>query len=375
MSAAVYDTIKDEYYMRIALSEAVRGTGSVSPNPLVGCVITDSEGHILSIGRHKRYGGAHAEADALSKLPEVPRGAVLYVNLEPCSHTGHTPPCADAIIKKGISRVVIGMTDPNPIVSGRGIAMLERAGVKTVLGVLEQECRWLNRGFIMRMTHGRPWVTLKAALSADGRMAVRSGDSKWLTSEMSRVRAHLLRSENDMIIVGAGTARHDDPELTVRHSDGSSPVRVVVSSSGDLDLSMKVFNEDAPSCAAVPHDLPDSICDGFERKGVSLIRVDKVDAHLDISSLLKRLAEAGACRVLVEGGPELACSLLAEGAVDGFSLFIAPKFAGDGRGLADRIVLDMMDEAIDIDRPVVREIGGDVWMEGVSRCSLALLNA
>ncbi|NLB84256.1 MAG: bifunctional diaminohydroxyphosphoribosylaminopyrimidine deaminase/5-amino-6-(5-phosphoribosylamino)uracil reductase RibD, partial [Synergistaceae bacterium] len=204
----------DEYYMHGALSLALRGTGKVSPNPLVGCVVV-KDGSVISRGWHRRFGLPHAEAMALEGGEDL-RGSTLYVNLEPCSHRGKTPPCAPLIAERGVTRVVAGMVDPDPRVQGRGLNFLREKGIEVETGVLETECRWINRGFIRKNTLGRPWVTVKGALSLDGGMALESGESKWITGSSARSMAHLLRAESDAILVGAGTAARDDPELTVR---------------------------------------------------------------------------------------------------------------------------------------------------------------
>lgn len=208
----------DGYYMRIALDAARRGIGRTSPNPLVGCVIV-RDGEVLSIGWHDHVGGPHAEASALAKLREndiSAEGATAYVTLEPCSHQGRTPPCAPALAAAGIVRCVVALDDPNPLVSGRGYKILEDAGIEVKRGVCRQESAWLNRGFLSLQIRHRPWLMLKTACSADGCMALQNGESQWITGEHAREIAHMLRSENDVILTGSGTVRYDNPSMNVR---------------------------------------------------------------------------------------------------------------------------------------------------------------
>jgi diaminohydroxyphosphoribosylaminopyrimidine deaminase/5-amino-6-(5-phosphoribosylamino)uracil reductase len=243
--------------MRMALSLAYRGTGNVSPNPMVGCVIVDygvEGGRAVSCGYHRNYGGFHAEADALRKAKQPVEGCTVYVNLEPCCHTGNTPPCSDALIGAGVSRVIIGTEDPNPKVRGGGIKRLADAGIEVETGVLEDECRWINRGFIRNMTMGRPWVTVKAAVSLDGDIALANGDSKWISGAPSRVRAHLMRAENDAVVVGVGTVLKDDPALTVRDCEGVSPLKIVVDRCLDTPLSAHVLDDGR--CFFSPEETP-----------------------------------------------------------------------------------------------------------------------
>ncbi|MBP5212288.1 MAG: bifunctional diaminohydroxyphosphoribosylaminopyrimidine deaminase/5-amino-6-(5-phosphoribosylamino)uracil reductase RibD, partial [Pyramidobacter sp.] len=217
----------DEYYMRMALDLALRGMGKTTPNPLVGCVLV-KDGKVVGRGWHDHLGGLHAEAAALVDAGERAKGATAYVTLEPCSHQGRQPPCAPALVRAEIARCVCAIGDPNPKVSGRGLNILRDAGIETVCGVLADEAAWMNRGFLSLQTRARPWVTLKAAVSADGSMCLANGESRWVTGAAARAAGQLLRSENDAILTGSGTLEHDDPALTVRDVEGVSPRPVIL---------------------------------------------------------------------------------------------------------------------------------------------------
>jgi diaminohydroxyphosphoribosylaminopyrimidine deaminase/5-amino-6-(5-phosphoribosylamino)uracil reductase len=219
----------EERFMRLAIRLARRGLGRTSPNPMVGAVLTRGE-EVVGQGYHPRLGKEHAEIRAIRDAGDDVRGATLYVNLEPCNHHGRTGPCARAIVEAGIRRVVIGMKDPNPLVNGKGIAALRRRGVEVTTGVLEQECRRLNEAFVCYITEGRPFVTFKSAITLDGRVAARTGDSRWVTGEEARREGHRLRAAHDAIMVGVGTVLIDNPTLTCRGVRGRDPVRVVVDS-------------------------------------------------------------------------------------------------------------------------------------------------
>lgn len=364
-----------EHYMKMALSFAMRGTGSVSPNPRIGCVIVDYSvegGRLVSWGYHKRFGGPHAEVEALKKAGKDARGCTVYVNLEPCCHTGKTPPCCDALIKAGVSRVVSGTLDPNPLVGGGGKQVLEAAGIEVINGVLEDECRWLNRGFIRNMTLGRPWVTVKAAISLDGDIALGSGESKWISGPLSRKRAHLMRAENDAVMVGVGTVLSDDPMLTVRDVDGKSPIKVVVDRNLDTPPDAKIL--DHGGCIFFVGPSPDDErVNQLTRRGAKIVRetVDS-DDRIPIDRILHELKNLGVNQLLVEGGGKLIGSFIGACLVDEYSLFIAPKVLGDGLRMSDNIVFRHMEETVSMKQVSLRRIGDDIWFEGLPTCSPAL---
>lgn len=297
----------DKKYMHIALQLAAKAEGLTSPNPMVGAVIVKG-GRVIGKGFHKRCGLAHAEINALNDagLKRL-NGAVLYVTLEPCDHFGRTPPCTDAIIKSGIKSVVIGMKDPNPVNNGKGIRKLNKNGVKTSVGILEDEARMLNKAYIKFITKKMPYVTVKIAESLDGKIATRTGDSRWITSIDSRLFVHQLRGRVDAVMVGANTVIKDNPLLISKTSRLKQPIRVVVCGKRRIPPSSRIFSRTEIS----PVILADS------RKG-----------RVNLKKLLRSLASLDVAHVLVEGGGELIASLVKEKLVDQFLFFIAPKIIG-----------------------------------------------
>lgn len=350
--------VEDATYMRRALSLAMRGTGYTSPNPMVGCVIA-RDGEILGEGYHRRCGAPHAEREALRSAAGGVEGATAYVTLEPCSHHGKTPPCAPALVEAGIARCVVATVDPDPRVSGRGIEILRSAGVDVSVGVLEEECRWVNRGFIKGALAGMPWVTVKAALSLDGDMSLPDGKSKWITNGTSRVKAHLLRSESDAVMVGKGTVTADDPALTVRDAPGRSPIPVVI---GGIDENRRVFLDDR--CIIYTKRFA-----GL--KGERLI--PEKDGKVDLETVLRDLYGSGVRRLLVEGGGRIISSLLSDGLVDEVSLFVAPKIMGEGQTMTPGMILSSMEDSMNLSLISCRDQDGDLWLEGVFPCSRDLL--
>jgi len=355
----------DEYFMRRALSLALRGMERTSPNPLVGCVV-ERDGVVLAEGWHACCGEAHAERAALEGLDSA-AGATIYVNLEPCSHFGRTPPCAPLIVEKGIRRAVVGMIDPDERVSGRGLALLRDAGLDVELGVLEPECRRLNRGFLRKVRLGRPWVTLKGAVGLDGSMALPSGESKWITSEGARAFAHLLRAEHDAVLVGAGTVRADDPELTVRNAWGRSPLRVLLDSTLSVGPGAKILG---PSCIVFSSESvsPEQVA-AVEASGASVVRVPRKEAGLSLEAVLSELVRRGVCRLLVEGGPAVISSFLREGVADALSLFLAPRLMGQGKTFTGGLSFSCMGETLSLRECGVKRAGEDFLLEGVLACS------
>jgi diaminohydroxyphosphoribosylaminopyrimidine deaminase/5-amino-6-(5-phosphoribosylamino)uracil reductase len=364
-----------EYYMRMALSMALRGTGRVSPNPRVGCVIVDWDsrgGRVVSLGYHKKYGDAHAEVNALRSAGCSVAGMTAYVSLEPCCHTGHTPPCCDALIKAGISRVVVGMSDPDPRVSGRGISNLLSAGIEVIPRVLEDECRLINRGFVKRVTEGWPWVSIKAALSLDGDIALANGESKWITGEAARRLAHLTRAENDAVLVGAGTVLKDDPMLSVRDTDGRSPLKSVVDRDLKTPPEARILREGG--CTIFSGPSPDEKkFSALSSRGAKIIKM-KTDAegHIPPGDILREFASMGVNNLLVEGGAGLISSFLKAGAADEFSLFVSPRIMGNGIGVFGALSFGRMEETIRLKDISFRRVGEDFLIKGVPACSPAL---
>ncbi|MDR1649393.1 MAG: bifunctional diaminohydroxyphosphoribosylaminopyrimidine deaminase/5-amino-6-(5-phosphoribosylamino)uracil reductase RibD [Synergistaceae bacterium] len=367
----------DEYYMSRALSLAWRGTDGAAPNPRVGCVLVRDSAGVVGEGFHARRGGPHAEIAALgdaAKRGENVRGATAYVTLEPCSRFGgkKTPPCAPRLVEEGIARVVVGAVDPNPHVSGAGIEILKNAGVEVSVPCMEQECKWLNRGFFRSNTLNRPWVTLKAASGLDGRMALANGESKWITGDAARTWAHLMRAEHDGVLVGAGTIRADDPELTVRHTCGKSPLRIILDANLSLSPRSRVFIGAGAGALVMT-------CCGDEEKrrvlesaGAEVCVVPEKEGRADLESVLRELHAREVRSVLVEGGPRVLSAFIEAGLGDSLALFAAGSVMGKGYGMGDGLSFERM-EAVPRLRDVrVRRAGDDMLVEGVFQCSPAL---
>lgn len=364
-------TRDDEYYMRRALSLARRGTGHTSPNPLVGCVIVKNE-QIIAEGYHHAYGMPHAEVEALRQAGNRAEGATAYVNLEPCAHYGKTPPCAPQLVEAGVKRVVIGMVDPHAVVNGKGIDILKSHDVEVKTGIIEEECKWLNRGFIRRIKNNRPWFTLKTASTIDGKIALPNGESQWITSDEARNRAHLLRAEHDAILVGIQTVLCDDPSLTVRHTCGKSPLRVVVDTHLRTPQNASILKNEAAVILAGESARNTKEHYILEKAGAELFFIPERDNHVDLSHAVKVLGNRGINSVLVEGGATIASAFFKENLVDGVSLFIAPTIMGQGISLFERIVVPSLDKLIRITVRNVSKAGQDIWIEGVPECSLDL---
>ncbi|MBW2122517.1 MAG: bifunctional diaminohydroxyphosphoribosylaminopyrimidine deaminase/5-amino-6-(5-phosphoribosylamino)uracil reductase RibD [Deltaproteobacteria bacterium] len=318
--------------MKAALRLARRGMGWVSPNPMVGAVIVRGE-KVIARGYHRRFGGPHAEAEALSSVEGKLKGATLYVTLEPCCHYGKTPPCVDLIIEKGIGRVVIGTEDPNPLVAGKGIRKLLDHGVRVTVGVLEGPCRALNEPHFKYFETGLPLVSLKIAQSLDGRIATKNGSSQWISSPDSRRLAHRWRATHDAVMVGIGTVLSDDPSLTVRLVRGRNPRRIIVDSRLRIPVTSRVLSDGNPSLTTVlttPRADAKSIED-LRRLGARVIPVSpNPQGRVDLRTALRILSQEGITSVLVEGGAALATSLFRERLVDRLLIVIGPKIIGEG---------------------------------------------
>lgn len=365
----------DEYYMHRALSLARRGLGFVRPNPMVGCVIVRGE-EVISEGWHARYGQAHAEVAALEVLRLSGNnaiGATAYVTLEPCCHFGKTPPCAPRLVQEGISTVVVGMTDPNPRVDCGGIRILESSGVDVRVGILEEECRRLNRGFIWRHKLGRPWVTIKSAITLDGDVACLDGSSKWITGYRARRMSHLLRAEHDGVLVGIGTILQDNPSLNVRDTDGASPVKIVLDSNLSISENANVFSGGNAIivCSIAASEEKKKV---LRQKGCDIVTVrNGPDGKLALEEMLRVLSERCISSILVEGGPNVTASFLGAGLVDGFSLFFAPKILGVGRCFTGPLAIHCLDRAVAVREMSYRTVGDDLWIEARAACSPDLL--
>jgi diaminohydroxyphosphoribosylaminopyrimidine deaminase/5-amino-6-(5-phosphoribosylamino)uracil reductase len=331
MSATTQEELGDRAFMARALVLAEGGRGRVSPNPMVGALVV-KDGRIIGEGFHARAGASHAEVVALEAAGEGARGATLYVTLEPCCHTGRTPPCAPRIVQSGIRRVVAATVDPNPRVAGGGLAVLREAGVETVVGVLEREAVRLNETFFTYINCGRPFVTLKAAVSLDGKIATSTGESRWITGEAARRRVHEMRNEVDAVLVGIGTILRDDPLLTTRLGvlGQRDPVRVIVDNLARLPVRARVINpaSPAPTVVAVGPKAPDDKVERLREAGATVLVLPQSGRRVSLPGLLEALAAREITSVLIEGGAEIHASALAEGIVDKVAFFVAPILVG-----------------------------------------------
>ncbi|POD18693.1 riboflavin biosynthesis protein RibD [Pseudomonas syringae pv. syringae] len=357
----------DVHYMARALELARKGLYSTHPNPRVGCVIV-REGRIVGEGWHARAGEPHAEVHALRQAGELARGATAYVTLEPCSHQGRTPPCADALIEAGLTRVVAAMQDPNPEVSGRGLLRLMNAGIGVQCGVLESEARALNKGFLKRMETGLPYVRVKMAMSLDGRTAMASGESQWITGPEARSAVQRLRAQSSVVLSGADTVLADKARLTVRPDElgldaeltalaaARAPLRVLIDGRLRVPLDAPFFQAGSAlvvTCAAA------SARGRYQEEGHEMLALADSAGHVDLRRLMDELAARGVNEVLVEAGPRLAGAFARLGLVDEFQLFIAGKFLGSSaRPLLD-LPLAQMSEALELNIVEMRAVGND----------------
>lgn len=354
--------------MRIALSLARRGLGRVWPNPAVGCVLV-RDGRIVGRGWTQPGGRPHAEAEALMRAGDDARGATAYVTLEPCAHHGKTPPCAQALIDAGIARAVVALGDPDPRVDGGGIALLEKAGVPVELGLCSKEAEVLNIGFLRRIRDSRPAITLKTATTIDGRIATQSGASQWITGADARAAGHLMRANHDAILVGSGTAIHDNPSLTCRLPGMAdrSPVRIVLDGPMRLPLTHRLVTtaRDVPTWMVMLHPRsPDQTerRNAYASAGVELLEVDMDDTgNPDLGQALREIASRGVTRVLIEGGGQISAAFLREHMVDEIVWFRAPCIiGGDGLPAIAGYGVDALTDATRMHRIDVRKIGDDV---------------
>ena len=356
-------TKEDLKYMKRALSLAKKAEGMTSPNPLVGAVLVKS-GRILAEGYHLRPGLPHAEAIVFERAGSKARGSTLYVNLEPCCHLDkRTPPCAQAIIKAGVKRVVIGMIDPNPKVSGRGIELLKKAGIKVQAGLLEEEAKRLNEIYIKHITTGLPFVILKIAMTLDGKIATETGESKWITSLESRRYVHKLRSKVDAVLTAIGTVKADDPELTVRLVKGRSPVRVVIDPELEIPPQAKVLRTPPTTIIFTKTEVRTPTSDLSFPEGVEVEYFNS--ERLDLKEAMKSLYRRGITSVMIEGGASLNYYALKDGIVDKVMIFIAPKIIG-GRNSVPAVggVSTSLQTPWRLRNLKIKHIGEDILIEG-----------
>jgi len=359
----------NEMYMKRALELAKKGIGYTNPNPLVGAVIVKNT-EIIGEGYHMKYGGNHAEVNAFLNATQDVKGATLYVNLEPCSHFGKTPPCANTIVDKGIKKVFVGIMDPNPKVAGKGIEILRNNGIEVVVGLLEHECKKVNEIFLKYIKTNLPFCILKTAMTLDGKIASYTGSSKWVTNELSRKYVHELRHKVSAIMVGIGTILADDPQLNVRLEDKESrnPIRIIVDSTAKIPLSSKVLiiDSNTKTILATTSRASEDKIKILREMGIEIIVAPKKNQRVDLSYLMKVLGEREIDSILLEGGSNLNFSALEEGIVNKVISFISPKIIGGesaktpvgGKGIA------LMHDAINVTGIEIHKFGDDFMLEG-----------
>ena len=359
-------TEADRQFMLRAMELAERGKGFVNPHPLVGALIVRGD-RIIGEGWHEYYGGLHAERNAFKNCIEDPRGATLYVTLEPCCHHGKTPPCVDAVIEQGIARVVVGLEDPNPLVAGKGLEKLVNAGIEVVTGVEEEALREQNRVFLKYIATGLPWVALKTAMTLDGKIAAFTGDARWVTGDAARLRVHRMRSEYMGIMVGSGTVKTDDPLLNCRlEGEHRQPVRIVVDSKASVAFDSQVVRTARVFPLLVAHTVQadEEQLEMIQEAGGGTLLCEEKDGRVDITDLLKKLGARGIDSVLLEGGGELNYTFVKAGVIDEVYAFIAPKIVGgktaktpvEGEGFKQ------MGEALELSPFAVEAIGRDILL-------------
>ena len=358
----------DIAYMARAIQLARGGYFTARPNPIVGCVIVKDH-RIIGEGFHRKAGEPHAEIHALNAAANNAKGSTVYVTLEPCSHTGRTPPCANALIEAGVKRVVAAMTDPNPEVAGEGLDRLRAAGIEVTEGVLQSEAMQLNPGFIKRMQHGLPYVRVKLAMSLDGRTAMASGESKWITGEHARVDVHRLRAASGVMMTGSGTILADNPSLTYRlqdheqfrqqiPADAEQPLRVICDSRLLTPTTAKILQR--PGNTLIATLQMDERAEALQQAGAEVIQIKQDNGKLSLQDLLANLAERGINEVMVEAGAGLAGALLNAKLVDEFIIYMAPHLMGDSaRGLMQLPGLDAMADRVVVKIKDIRAIGDD----------------
>ena len=356
---------RDEIFLARALELAAKGVGRTSPNPAVGAVIVRN-GRVIGEGFHRRAGSPHAEIEALRRVNGTARGTTMYVTLEPCSHYGRTPPCADALIAAGITRVVVGMVDPNPLVRGRGLRRLRRAGIEVKTGVLKDACERINEDFACFVRTGKPFVMVKLAASLDGRIATANGDSQWISGEHSRRLVHELRNRVDAVMVGAETVRTDNPQLTCRIRGGRDPLRVILDGRLRLDPQARVCTQPSKATTVVfttQEHAQTKRAAVLGEQGVEVVGLAGTDGRVPLLPLLHELGRRGVKSVLIEGGGQVAATALRERVVDKVLFFYAPLLLGsDGRAMIGQLNVDRIAAGYKLHTVEVQRSGNDIMV-------------
>lgn len=360
--------LTDEEYMQRALALAVKAEGDTSPNPMVGCVIVDDEGNIVGEGYHHKAGEPHAEVNALAEAKHLAKGATAYVTLEPCAHYGRTGPCCVALARAGIKKVVVACTDPNPKVAGQGIEYLRLQGVEVVTGVCEKEALRLNERFFTWITKERPFITLKYAMTLDGKIATANADSKWITGEAARTFAHRLRRQHDAVLVGIGTVLADDPELTTRMVQGKNPVRVVLDTKLRISLMATVLNPAAETIIFTGMEADEDKANALNAlPNVEVVRLSAEEGKLPIAKVVAALAERGITSLLVEGGSSVHGAFYDAGLADRVYAFVAPKIIGGKNALppVGGAGSEFVAEGWLLEEVEVQKLGTDIMVTGL----------
>lgn len=353
--------ISHKKYMDLTIKLAEKGRGFASPNPMVGCIIV-KRGRIVGKGCHKKAGTEHAEVLAINDAGKKVMNSTLYVNLEPCSHWGRTPPCTERIVEAGVREVVIGMRDPNPLVDG--FRELKFRGLKTKIGILEKDAKKLNEVYIKYTKTKRPFVTIKVAMSIDGKIATSTGSSKFITSKEARTYVHQLRSEMDAVMVGLNTVLRDDPELTPRLVNGKDPMKIVVDSNLKIPKNSHLMKEPGKLIIATTSKAPKNYVKKLQQKGVNVLVTNSKKGMVDLQDLVKQLGRHEITSVMIEGGAQLNSSAIKEGVVDKILIFTAPKIIGNGLGAIGNLGIKKINNAISLKNPTTKKIGKDLLIEG-----------
>ena len=359
------EKMMDATFMKQALALARKGAGWVNPNPLVGAVVVKND-VVIGEGYHMKYGDAHAEVNALAAAREPVTGSTLYVTLEPCSHHGKTPPCVQRIIDAGIARVVIAVVDPNPLVRGRGIETLMRHGIETTVGVLEERAKALNEPFFTFMTRGTPFVTVKFAQTLDGRIAAKTGHSRWISCPRSLIFAHRLRSTHDAVLVGIGTVLTDNPQLTVRRVKGHNPLRIVLDSHLQIPLDAAILTEQdtAKTLIAVTGNVPPEKKHALEDRNIEVLVCSADESgRVSLADLMTRLGKRGITSLLVEGGSQVITASIREELFDRILSIIAPKIMGQGIAVVGDLGNTSMKDARHLTIKRISRSGADIIMD------------
>lgn len=357
----------DEYYMGLAINLARKGIGKVNPNPMVGAVIVKYN-KIVGTGYHEKYGGKHAEINAIENSRESLNGSTMYVNLEPCSHFGKTPPCVDKIIENKINKVVIASVDPNPLVQGKGVKKLRDAGIEVKVGVLDEENKKLNEVFLKYIKNKKPFVVMKVAMSLDGKISTTTGQSKWISCDESRRYVHKLRSEVMSILVGINTVIKDNPMLDCRLENGKNPIRIIVDTTLKIPIDSKIVSSSKSirTIVVTTKHSNRNVMKLLEDKGVEILTVNLKNNLVNLKEMINKLGELNIDSILIEGGSSLNYSAINENIVDKVQVYVAPIILGGessktpigGQGVAD------IKEAFKLDKLEYKQVGSDILIEG-----------